>query len=528
MIPIDMKAERDVLSILRALRRRLIAQSLGRQMARAALVAGAVLVALAVLDRWYVSPLWSWPAAVAVIAGALGWAVFSVLRRRPDLAATASFVDRAAGTRDRLTTALEFTAHADAEPRRLALRECVAYVRGRDFAPHLPWRVPRELRWLWAPLCAVALLRWDAQVTAALRNAQVESATKAMAPALSELQKLAQEMQKRGDQAASEEMKRLAEELRKSAERLRADARNSGDAQKSTLRELSALEELVRQMQEQQRAEFTAEELQELAKALRENRATEEAGRQMGDGKLAATAESLEKKAEELATKGDERTAEEIRKALQAALERVAQQKQLSPSGRQAAQQSGAATEAMKKLAALLRKMPAQRGSSPGQPGRQMSAQALQRLLSAIEDLKQGDGRSGQPGAPSGREGDILMQAFDHRPSDDQQEEKNTRPSGLPGGEHDKGTTDTPFAEKSNPSTPKGADLALSGLQGAGETASQLLPGATSDDSKARRKYKELYEAMAPAAEEAVQQENIPLGSRYFVKRYFEAIRPKE
>jgi hypothetical protein len=349
-----------------------------------------------------------------------------------------------------------------------------------------------------------------------------------MAPALSELEKLAQAMQKRGDQGQSEEMKRLAEQLRQSAERLRADARNSGDARKSTLRELSALEDLVRQMQEQQRSQFTAQELQELAKALRENQATEEAGRQLDKGELAATAESLEKKADELTARGDERTAEEIQKALQAALDRLAQQKQLSPSGRQAAQPSGAPAEAMKKLAALLRQMPSQRGSSPGQPGQPMSPQALQRLLSALEDLKQGEGKSGQPGATKGGESQILMQAFEHRPSDDPQGEKTSRPTGLPGGEHDQGTTETPFAEKSNPSTPKGADLALSGLPGAGETASQLLPGATSDDSKARRKYKELYEAMAPAAEEAVQQENIPLGSRHFVKRYFEAIRPRE
>ncbi|HEV7404399.1 MAG TPA: hypothetical protein VGO11_15775 [Chthoniobacteraceae bacterium] len=523
-----MKADRDVLSILRALQRRLTAQLLAAQMARAALVAAGVLVALAILDHWHVPAIWSAPLVAAVMASALGWAAFSALHRRPDLAATAGVADRAAGTRDRLATALEFTALPDAEPRRLALRECTAYVRGLNFAPHLPWRWPREVRWLWVPLCALALLRWDAQVAAARHRAEVESATRAMAPALSELQKLAQEMQKRGEPGKSDEMKRLAEELRQSVERLRADAKNSGDAQKSTLRELSALEDLVRQMQEQQRAQFTAEELQELAKALRENQVTEEAGRQLGKGEFAATAESLEKKAEELATKGDERTAEEIRKALQAALDRVAQQKQLSPSGRQAAQQSGAPTEAMKKLAALLRKMPDKGGSSPGRPGEPMSPQALQRLLSALEDLKQGEGKSGQPGAPKGGESEILMQAFDHRPSDMQEAEKNARPTGLPGGELDRGTTDTPFAEKSNPSTPKGADLALSGLQGAGETASQLLPGAISDDSRARRKYKELYEAMAPAAEEAVQQENIPLGSRYFVKRYFEAIRPKE
>jgi hypothetical protein len=54
-----------------------------------------------------------------------------------------------------------------------------------------------------------------------------------------------------------------------------------------------------------------------------------------------------------------------------------------------------------------------------------------------------------------------------------------------------------------------------------------MLPSA-GDASKSARKFKELYEAMAPAAEDAVQQENIPLGSRFLVRRYFESIRPKE
>lgn len=524
-----MKTDGDILKILHGLRRRLTAQVLVARLARAGLIGAGVLVALAILERWSSAAIWNATTVLGLVVLVLGTAVFSALRRSADLAMTARMVDRAAGTRDRLATALEFTSQSSAEPRQLALQECLAYVRGKDFAPHLPWRMPPEARWIWVPLCAMALLRWDAQVTAAARHAQVESATQAMAPALAELQKLAQEMEKRADPSTSDAMKRLAEELRKSAERLRADAKNSGDAQKSTLRELSALEDLVRQMQEQQRTQFTAEELQELAKALRQNPATDEAGKQLANGELAAAAESLEKKAEELTTKGDERTAEEIQKALQAALERAAQQKQASPSARQAAQQGSAATEAMKNLAGLLRKMPAARGASPGQPGQQqMSPQALQRLLTAIEDLKQGEEKGGQAGAQKGSDGETLMQAFEHRPSDDQAGEKNSRPSGRPGGELDKGTTETPFAEKSNPSTPKGADLALRGLQGAGETASQLLPGATSDDAKARRKYKDLYEAMAPAAEEAVQQENIPLGSRYFVKRYFEAIRPRE
>ena len=54
-----------------------------------------------------------------------------------------------------------------------------------------------------------------------------------------------------------------------------------------------------------------------------------------------------------------------------------------------------------------------------------------------------------------------------------------------------------------------------------------LMP-TVGDNSRSSRRYKELYEAMAPAAQDAVVQENIPLGSRFLIKRYFESIRPPE
>jgi hypothetical protein len=100
-------------------------------------------------------------------------------------------------------------------------------------------------------------------------------------------------------------------------------------------------------------------------------------------------------------------------------------------------------------------------------------------------------------------------------------------PSGQPGSEKDTGTTETPFGEKSGKRDEPGEDKSLKGRLGEGESLSQLLPTA-GDTSKSQRRYKELYEAMAPAAEDAIVQENIPLGSRFFIKRYFESIRPKE
>ena len=55
----------------------------------------------------------------------------------------------------------------------------------------------------------------------------------------------------------------------------------------------------------------------------------------------------------------------------------------------------------------------------------------------------------------------------------------------------------------------------------------QELVGATANPARASRGYRNLYEAIAPAEQNSVEQENIPLGSRFFVRRYFENIRPQ-
>ena len=126
------------------------------------------------------------------------------------------------------------------------------------------------------------------------------------------------------------------------------------------------------------------------------------------------------------------------------------------------------------------------------------------------------------------RSDDALDEAFKqamianpHQPGDPQM------PSGQPGTENDKGTTDNPFGKDRDAAGQQANSQQLAGRLGEGETLQQFLPSA-GDTSRAGRRYKELYQAMAPAAEDAVLQENIPLGSRFFIKRYFESIRPKE
>ena len=74
----------------------------------------------------------------------------------------------------------------------------------------------------------------------------------------------------------------------------------------------------------------------------------------------------------------------------------------------------------------------------------------------------------------------------------------------------------------------EGSEDFLQGEIGDGASLVQLFRAAGGDDPQARRAYRSAYQVAAPAALDAVNQENIPAGSRLLVRRYFESIRPKE
>ena len=170
-------------------------------------------------------------------------------------------------------------------------------------------------------------------------------------------------------------------------------------------------------------------------------------------------------------------------------------------------------------------------GGQPGRPGNE-EGKGLKELLSALQDLKYGNpaegrGSGGGPdrgeGGPGEGEGRVAVLVFGKAGRD---ADAAGGASGQAGGERDLGTTGTPFGAAGGAPGEAGEDLALTGRLGAGETLSGYLPAA-GDDSKAARRYKELYEALAPEAREAVMQEAIPIGSRFFIQRYFELIRPR-
>jgi len=528
---------------------------------KAGLLVGGVLLIYAAVNRWVLGRL-PWDSA-AITVGAIAAVVLAVLAtliRRCSLLETAAILDRLGGTHDRFVTALTFAetcrgglrpspisgdeASAAQRPplkpaaamRALAIAECTRYIHARKFHDLIRVRLPREAVCLVVPALALVALQWEARETFAIRDAEKTTARASVEDTARRLEQLARETAKAGDQDKADELKKLAEQLQRSAEQLRANAINPEDTQKSTLREISALEQMVQDLQKSPKA-MTPEEKQALAKALAQNKATQEAASALAAGDAAKAAEELEKAMQKLADRKDEATSEEVQQAIEKAMKELAQQKKLSEAMQQLAQEmkareaqkgGGNPSEAAKELAQMLRQMA--QGKS-GQRSGNSGEQSLQSLMAALENMKAGEGQNQQSGEQpqSGQQsGSVSIQSFAQNTPSGQSDGGDPRqPSGHPGSEHDTGTTDSPFGKEQNPLGKEQRHEQLAGQAAEGESLQQSLLSA-GDNSKSNRRYKALYEAMAPAAQDAVLQENIPLGSRFFIKRYFEAIRPKE
>jgi hypothetical protein len=540
----DVKA--DVAPILCALRRRLFVREFLRATARATLVFYTLLVLLTAITWGFglfrpnlngLPYTLTWPFG----AGALGGFVLAWLRR-PTLRQTAALVDALGQTRDRLLTAYDFAGKPRAsELEMLAAAESAKFTRGRDFRALLPIRPPEELRWLIVPLTTLAIFWWSGLQEASDREQRAANAKAATAETVRQLETLAEQLRKRA--AEDESARKIAERLKASAAQVRAEAEEGRDAQKSALRELALLEQLVKELRRPDAP--TPGELAALAGALEKQEGTKDAAKDIQQGNFAEAAKKLAEAAR------DEPTAERAQQAIKEALDHLAQRneqlsKQLEKMREQAQQGGGERQKLLQELSNLLNEMQQNGQLSQQQPqegkqgqqgkkggaGKPMTDEELKQLLGALQQMKdQQQGGEGEPqvaeGEGQGGPGKITMQGFSEKKNDGAEGEADASvPSGRPGSEKDKGTTPTPFGKQGAETEPQKQEQ-LTGRLAEGESLSALVPSAAKGDAKATRRYKELTEAAAAAAAEAVTQENIPLGARFLIRRYFEAIRPK-
>ncbi len=468
----------------------------------------------------------TFPLVTALTFAALGW------QERPDPVATAARLDRIGNTKDRFVTLLDLDAGSGDRPvETLAREECAGAL--AQIVPHLRCPALQWKRWaiLIVPAASLVLLQ---TLRPAPRSPDApgvaDPAAQHSAARLSDIA--------RATAAASgnaDELSRLAHELEKSAARMLESA-SSGEATAVAMKELSGLEDKLRRMLEDARAGITAEDIARLADALRNRPETREIADLLASGDVADAAAALRSLLEKLRAEGREDAAlEQLARSLEQAAQSATpeEQQRVADQVRRAMEQVAAMGGSRERQAALDQLMKALReaGGSPEADRDRRSAgnasgrqATLREILEAIERLKQGL-RDGLPeNDPAGGASFSMTPAGRRMPGEDPV--SGTNPAGHPGSESDSGTTpDVAGGDTEKPGDP-GSSEWLQGRQTSGAVLSETL-SAAGDAPRSRVAYKELFEAMAPEAADALRREDIPLGSRQLIRRYFEGIRPQ-
>ena len=509
--------------------------------------AGALLV-WGVVRFLHGEPVWHWgfAAVLACVPPVLAVVCTAGLDRDAwSLGRAAQRLDRLARTHDRCQTALAFAARDPAARtplETLALEECTRFVERFDHRPALPLRAPRAWGFTIFPLVALASLALYAALGIGQppRDPALAAAVDRRAEAL---EKIADRL-RRDPAAKSPDLDKLADAMKRSAERLKAGERTNDDERlKSALKELSSLEAMLDAMKRaQQEGKISPGELSALAAALAASEQTRPAAESLQGGQLEKAAAQLEQLLQQLQQQGNAAQAlQQLAQSMQEQAAKLSEQErnEVARQMEQAAQgaQSGQpqlSQQALQRLAELLRRAgqngnPSSRQASNGN-GQPMTEKQLQDLINSLENMKDGlrpgDGK-GQPqdGQGEGSQALATVEVFGTRSGDPYAGDK---PTGMPGSEHDSGHPEKLFTDKPADAAKSGEAHRVEGLLGEGETLQQLTAAGGGSPAKAGRRYKELYDAMAPAAQETVEQENIPLGSRAYIRRYFENIRPHE
>lgn len=555
-MPSDAADVATVVAVLRVARRRLGTQAFLERLARGALATGGTLVVL-MTGWWLASGRLPPPVVWAGTLAAFGAGVCA-LTRWPTAAAAARLVDRRADTRERFTTALALAGRTNSlsAVETLARDECARFAEKFPVRRWTPFSLPRAARWLPVPLITTGMIAWHVVLRHDADAAGTDPALQAALHAQADdLKKAADTAAGKPDDTAAN--RRLAEELARAAERLRqiaaANTADADAARRDALRELSDLQSRLRRLAAETAADPSPAELAALAAALQ--RQDSEAAR--------AAAEALRKGDATEAARQLERLLEELKKGANpaAALERLARAMQ-DQAGKLSAQERGELArqmaqaqaeaqqreELLRKIADLLRRRgggaaSANRGGSGGRgsqagedanghpsAGRTLTNRQLQALLRSLENMKNGLNGNDGNGGPGG-----LSLALEDGPDGGVQTSKpggageNGSPGGAPGGERDRGTTEIGTRRVAEAPAPAENVARAPGMLGEGETLSDFAPSNNPGaPARAGRRYRELYETMVPAARDSVRQENIPLGSRVLVERYFQNIRPPD
>jgi len=461
----------------------------GRRKLRFFQVTGRAALALAIglaIVAWFVTPATTgWLALIfAGVAIAIG-AAAALLLPVDEIAVAKRYDDRV-GTKDLVSSSLELERGA-ATPLGAAfvaaVREDAAQATGRATTRELyPATVPAGLKWLPAPLvaCLVPILvDWSNYVPPEPPSQEVREVLDDGAAWLDEILDGRQDQLASIDKSIVDRIKNLSDTLREEEDKRAA---------------MAELARLASQLDKERKdLEGRKLELEKNASKLARGEDARDAQRDMDAGRYREAANKVKKKIADL-----EKELAEKREQKSAKVEIEKLQKRI---------------DKLRELLAELERLDA-------------LGQELGFLVETLEALERIEGRLGELGEFDGEEFDAAQLGRMRRPRQAQQGEKPDKLLVMPSNEHGKGHVKKLLGDAKR-ALSDGEELEAKLREGKGKSSYGQVRTAN-DGSRSRTEFHEALLAAKRAADDVIYRQNIPIGYRNYIRRYFETMQPDD
>jgi hypothetical protein len=439
-----------------------------------------------------------WLATMALLVGPVVGAVAALvwLLPRPNWIAAARAVDRHYQLKDRTESALDFARkHVPADKAAFAelqLADAMSHLSRVEPEAVAPYQAPRFLPGavLAAALAVVlALVPLKQDEVAASPSTPDENIVAQADEIADSLKELEEELNKDVDP----ELEQLLKELKQKAEELK----EPGVDVKEALAKISEMQAAIQSAQSQASLEQVDQQLQEIGEAMASAKALEGAGQALAEGKYDKAAKELAELDDiELDRNEARNTAEKLKKAAKRA-KGDAGDGSISDASNELAEgieegDSDKVKGAAKKLG----------DKAKGQARKKKISDLLNAELASLCECK---GNCQKNSTAKGKK-----------------KEKSLNPSQVYG-----------MSESGNidgDATNLAANLNKEQVTGqAGEGESEFETSSSSEGrQEAQRGYKDVYQKYKKMSDAVLESENIPLGHRQTIRKYFESIRPQQ
>lgn len=420
------------------------------------------------------------PLAAAAAASVWGWL-------KTDWLPAARAIDEHYELKDRTETALAFLRRGRVDDfEQLQLADAMRHLQRVEARQVVPLVLPNSFRWVVATTTlAVVLLCWPtghAQVNAGPSQPLDEIVTEAEIVA-EDLLKLVEELPEDHDPELDAFVKEL---LAKAAE-----MKEPGVDFREALAKLSEMQSALQAVAAELNVSATDEQMKAIGEALQSAEALQEAGKALQEGQYDKATEQLAKlDSPKLDRKESRAVADKLKQASQAA-----DQKGLKKLG-----------EAAKQTAEGLEK------DDPAK---------TKQGLSKLADSAKQQGNSKKISDLLKKQVDKLTECKGNCQSNAQ----GNKPGDKPRLKAGRGTNETVQGGRTNLDAKRNEEK-IQGLKGEqGDSDTETLTTKEAEES-AKRELKEVYHKYRKLSDAVLESEDIPLGHRQMIRRYFEAIRP--